>query len=85
MTKKEWIKGALFLICLIWIAYSWSYPGKVAKSECEYVRSAYLAVLDREPDRQGFDAFCRALVSGAISKKGILEQLMNSDEFHLLK
>jgi Methyltransferase domain/Domain of unknown function (DUF4214) len=44
------------------------------------VRSAYQLVLDREPDEPAMDQFVRSLLDGEISRKGIVESLVHSEE-----
>ena len=44
------------------------------------VRTTYQVILDREPDRAARDEFERGLLTGAISRHGVAEHLIHSEE-----
>lgn len=52
----------------------------LAYEDREFVRTAYRAILGREPDVDGLDHHLHNLRSGKIDKTGIIENLRSSDE-----
>lgn len=58
--------------------------GKNLNQNCNFVRAAYLALLNREPDPQGLDAFC-ALLKGGATKKQVLDNILKSNEYQNIK
>jgi hypothetical protein len=54
-----------------------AYPG----SDGEFINSAYVALLGRLPDADGFTHSCNALVSGRLRRDEIIQAILDSAEY----
>lgn len=89
MTHKQIGEYTLFLL-LVAAALSWfnfrglhessGVSGDNLHQNCNQVRAIYLALLSREPDQNGLQAYCQATANG-MNKKQIIDSILNSEEY----
>ena len=47
----------------------------------EFVTNCYRQILKREPDADGFEGFVEALASNTISRDGVIQEMLGSEEY----
>lgn len=80
-TNHTWLRTLIFALGVGWVAYIWTNGNQASRSDCEYVNQVYNVVLDRKPDKSGYDVYCKALISGNLSKEKVLQDLLSSPEY----
>lgn len=79
--NHKWLRTLLLFLGVAWVAYFWTVGNSKQASDCEYVRSLYVGLLDRPPDTRGYKGYCKALISGSMTKDQMLKSFLTSPEY----
>lgn len=77
------------LVIISWLNLSnlkmiYGITGNNVTKDCNEIRAIYLALLLREPDAAGYQAFCQDYRRG-VKRADIIQSIMSSQEFKALK